>query len=143
MRELWNDARSACRRDFLANSGLGFGSLAPGLLAYSVARSTAVAAAALVLIGAGYFCVLVSGQALLQLDAPVALRARVMALFSIALGLPYVVAVTVHGFVGDAWGLRETHGVMAAITTLVGLLLFRRVPLAEAASSLPTAGPSK
>ena len=122
---------------------IGFGSLAPGLLAYSVAPSTAVAAAALVLIGAGYFCVLVSGQALLQLDAPVALRARVMALFSIALGLPYVVAVTVHGFVGDAWGLRETHGVMAAITTLVGLLLFRRVPLAEAASSLPTAGPSK
>ena len=92
------------------------------------------------LIGAGYFCVLVSGQALLQLDAPIALRARVMALYSIALGLPYVVAVTVHGFVGDAWGLRDTHGVMAAITTLVGLVLLRRAPRAEAASSVIGSG---
>ena len=107
---------------------MGFGSLPPGLLVYSLARSAAVAAAALVLIGAGYFCVLVSAQALLQFDAPVALRARVMALFSIALGLPYVVAVTAHGFVGDVWGLRQTHLVMAAITTLVGLLLLRRTP---------------
>lgn len=104
---------------------VGFAALAPALLVYAVAPSSAIAAAALVVIGAGYFCVLVSSQALLQLDAPTELRARVMALFSIALGLPYVVAVTVHGFVGDAWGLRETHVVMAALTGLVfvGLVL--------------------
>ena len=114
---------------------IGFGSLAPGLLVYSVAPSSAVAAAALVVIGGGYFCVLVSGQALLQLDAPVELRARVMALFSIALGIPYVAAVTVHGFVGDAWGLRQTHLVMAAITILIGLLLVRLAPRAVATPS--------
>ena len=106
---------------------VGFGSLAPALFVYAFAPSSAVAAASLVVIGAGYFCVLVSGQALLQLDAPTELRARVMALFSIALGLPYVVAVTVHGFVGDGWGLRQTHLVMAALTTLVLLRLFRSI----------------
>lgn len=107
---------------------IGFGSLVPGLAVYAIAPSSAVAAGALLVVGAGYFCVLVSGQAMLQLDAPVELRARVLALFSIALGLPYVVAVTVHGFVGDAWGLRETHLMMATITAVLGLLLFRRAP---------------
>ncbi len=113
----------------------GFASLTPGLLVYAIAPSSAIAAAALVIIGAGYFCVLVSGQAILQLDTPVRLRARVMAIFSIALGLPYVIAVTIHGFVGDAWGLRETHLVMAAITTLVGLLVWRRTPGPSTSSS--------
>ena len=117
---------------------VGFASLAPGLMVYAIAPTSAVAAAALVVIGAGYFCVLVSGQALLQLDAPLNLRARVMALFSIALGLPYVVAVTIHGFVGDAWGLRQTHAVMAGITTLVGLALLGRLPEHEIAVAKPT-----
>ncbi len=119
---------------------VGFAALAPALLIYAVAPSSAVAAAALVVIGGGYFCVLVSSQALLQLDAPIELRARVMALFSIALGLPYVVAVTVHGFVGDAWGLRETHMAMAALTGLAFVAILRRSKATtERASAL---GPS-
>ena len=102
---------------------IGFASLAPALVVYATAPLMAIAAAALVVVGGGYFCVLVSGQAILQMDAPTHLRARVLALFSIALGLPYVVAVTVHGFVGDAWGLRQTHLVMAAITAVTGVML--------------------
>jgi MFS family permease len=104
----------------------GFAVLAPAITLYAVAPHPAVAAAALVAIGGGYFCVLVSGQAILQMDAPTALRARVMALFSIALGLPYVIAVTAHGFIGDAWGLRQTHLIMAAATAIMALALGSR-----------------
>ena len=105
---------------------VGFAALVPALALYALAPVTAIAVAALVPIGGGYFCVLVSGQSLLQMDAPIALRARVMALFSVALGLPYVVAVTAHGFLGDAWGLRQAHVAMAAITALALVLLARQ-----------------
>lgn len=105
---------------------MGFGALAPALAVYAIAPHPAVAAASLVVIGGGYFCVLVSGQAILQMDAPTALRARVMALFSIALGLPYVLAVTAHGFIGDAWGLRQTHLIMAGATAVIAVALGSR-----------------
>lgn len=104
---------------------VGFGVLVPGLLLYARAPNTTVAAVALVAIGGGYFCAVVSGQALLQMDAPPELRARVMALFSVALGLPYVVAVTAHGYLADARGLRESHLAMAALTTLALAALSR------------------
>ncbi len=105
---------------------VGFAALVPALALYAAAPVTAVAVAALVPIGGGYFCVLVSSQSLLQLDAPTELRARVMALFSVALGLPYVIAVTGHGFAGDAWGLRQAHFAMAAITALALVWLARQ-----------------
>lgn len=98
---------------------VGFAVLVPALLGYAFAPITAVAVVALVAIGGGYFCVIVSCQALLQIGAPTHLRARVLALFSVALGLPYVVAVTAHGFLADAWGLRQSHAVMAALTAVV------------------------
>ncbi len=106
---------------------IGFASLSPALAVYATAPHVAIATGALVVIGGGYFCVVVSGQSILQMDAPIELRARVLALFSIALGLPYVAAVTLHGFLGDAWGLRQTHLVMAAITAVIGALLATRV----------------
>lgn len=107
---------------------VGFAVLAPSLLGFALAPITAVAVAALVVIGGGYFCVIVSSQALLQLDAPMHLRARVMALFSVALGLPYVVAVTAHGFLADAWGLRQSHAVMAAASAVALAWLFASYP---------------
>lgn len=111
----------------------GFALLVPGLFLYARAPNTAVAAAALVAIGGGYFCAIVSGQALLQMDAPPHLRARVMALFSVALGLPYVIAVTAHGYLADARGLRQSHLVMAALTALAlaGLTDMHRRPPTE------------
>lgn len=107
---------------------IGFGVLVPGLSAYALAPFPALAAAALVFIGGGYFCVLVSGQAILQLDVPIDLRARSLALFSVALGLPYVAAVTIDGFAADRWGLRSVHLAMAALSAVAVVGLSRLAP---------------
>ena len=92
--------------------------LCPSLLLYGLGSSTAVAALALVVIGGAYFAVLVSTQGMLQAEAPAALKARALSMFSVALGLGYVVSVTVNGYAADAWSLRGVHvaqGVLSAI----------------------------
>jgi MFS family permease len=76
------------------------------LVLYGRAPNTIVAAGALVIIGACYFTVLTGCQGLLQRNTPSDKRARVLAIFSVALGGPYAFAVTVAGYLADRVGLR-------------------------------------
>jgi MFS family permease len=80
--------------------------VAAALVLYGRAPNTTVAAGALVIIGACYFTVLTGCQGLLQSNTPSDKRARVLAIFSVALGGPYALAVTLAGYLADRMGLR-------------------------------------
>jgi MFS family permease len=97
-----------------------FALLAAALVLYGRAPNTVVAAAALVIIGACYFTVLTGTQGLLQRNTPSEKRARVLAIFSVALGGPYALAVTFAGYFADRIGLRNLT-VLQGIVTLLAI----------------------
>jgi MFS family permease len=92
-----------------------FAIISAALVIYGRAPTTAIAAGALVVIGACYFTVLTGCQGLLQRNTPSEKRARVLAIFSVALGGPYAATMTIAGFSADRIGLRF-------ITTVQGVL---------------------
>jgi MFS family permease len=100
-----------------------FGIISVALILYARAPTTAVAAGALVIIGACYFTVLTGCQGLLQRNTASEKRARVLAIFSVALGGPYAIAVTLAGYSADRIGLRFITALQGALTLLaVGAL---------------------
>jgi MFS family permease len=102
--------------------------LGPLLVAYGTAPSSVIATAALVPIGAMYFVLLVSAQGLLQAQTDSSMRARAMAIFSVALGVAYVVSVTANGFAADGWSLRGVHLVQGVLSVAGAALLWTRRP---------------
>jgi MFS family permease len=96
-----------------------FAVLSFALMLYGLAPNTPVAAGALVIIGACYFTVLTGCQGLLQRNTPSEKRARVLAIFSVALGGPYALAVTFAGYFADHVGLRELTALQGVATMLV------------------------
>jgi hypothetical protein len=74
------------------------------LVLYASAPSLALAAAALVLVGAAYIGVLSGLNTVVQLRAPAAYRARILSLYMVALGTIYPLGAVVQGFLDDRFG---------------------------------------
>jgi MFS family permease len=109
--------------------------------AYAAAPTLAVATVVLVAVGAGYVGVLSGLGTVVQLRAPEALRARILSLYMVALGIVYPVGAVLQGALGDRWGLRVvTAG--GAVVYLVALVAagVARPDLVAALDDLPGAG---
>jgi MFS family permease len=109
------------RRMLLANLAV-----LPGLLAlYAVAPSLPLAAVALAGVGAGYIGILSGLATVVQLRAPSVLRARILSLYGVALGVVYPIGAVIQGALGDRLGLRRV--------TIGGAVVFLAVVLAARA----------
>lgn len=110
------------------------------LMAYAGAPTLAVAAVVLVAVGAGYVGVLSGLGTVVQLRAPEVLRARILSLYMVALGMVYPLGAVLQGALGDRWGLRAVTATGAVIFIVVlvaaGVL---RPDLAAALDDVPEA----
>ena len=103
------------------------------LVLYAAAPSIALAAVALVAVGAAYIGVLSGLGTVVQLRAPDAYRARILSLYMVALGVVYPVGAVLQGFVGDRLGLRAVTAACAVLyLALVAALRAARPGLAAA-----------
>jgi MFS family permease len=109
------------RRVLLADLGVV---LPATLFLYALAPSLATASVALMAVGAAYIGVLSGLMTVVQLRAPVALRARILSIYMVALGSIYPLAAVMQGWLGDRVGLRIVTASTAAIFA-VGLLAVR------------------
>jgi hypothetical protein len=91
---------------------------------YALAPSLATASIALMAVGAAYIGVLSGLMTVVQLRAPVALRARILSIYMVALGSIYPLAAVAQGWLGDRVGLRVVTAATAVIFA-VGLLALR------------------
>ena len=89
------------------------------LAAYAAAPSLAVATVVLVAVGAGYVNVLSGLGTVVQLRAPEVLRARILSLYMVSLGVVYPIGAVLHGALGDRWGLRTVTAAGAVIFLVV------------------------
>ncbi len=97
------------------------------LVAYALSPSLAVAAVALVVVGMTYVGLLSGFGTVVQLRAPEALRARILSLYMVALGVVYPVGAVVQGFLGDRLGLRAvTVGTAVLFVVTVGAVTLLR-----------------
>lgn len=96
--------------------------LPASLILYAISPTLAIAAAALLLVGAAYIGVLSGLMTVVQLRAPEALRARILSLYMVALGSIYPVGAVIHGWLGDRVGLRAVTSTAAAVFA-VGVLV--------------------
>lgn len=86
------------------------------LVAYALAPGLPEAAAALLVVGAGYICVLSGLNTVVQLRAPTAARGRVLSLFMLSLGTLYPIGAVLQGAVAG-------HGAVRAVTVAGALAL--------------------
>src|SRR5205807_9891223 len=99
---------------------------------YALAPNLALAALALVGVGAAYIGMLSGLITVVQLRAPEVLRARILSLFMVALGVVYPLGAIVQGKVGDLVGLRTvTFAAALLFAAFVALLLGRRPDLSR------------
>ncbi|MGH9278490.1 MAG: MFS transporter [Acidimicrobiales bacterium] len=92
------------------------------VVGYALAPSLAVATVALLLLGMTYVGVLSGLGTVVQLRAPASLRARVLSLYMVALGVIYPIGAVIQGWVGDRFGLRTVTAGTAAVFLAVVLL---------------------
>jgi MFS family permease len=93
------------------------------LVVYAYAPHRFIAIGAVLVMGGAYIGLLNGCQAILQLNSPPELRARVLAVFSVALGGPYCLALLVNGPLADAVSIRASTLFQAGATLAgVGLL---------------------
>lgn len=98
----------------------------PALLTlYALAPNLAVATLALVAVGAAYIGILSGLGTVVQLRAPTALRARILSLYMLALGLIYPLGAVIQGALGDRFGLPAVT-IGAAVVFIVVLALAGR-----------------
>jgi MFS family permease len=115
------------RRVLLADLGLA---LPVAVLLYAVAPNIVLAALALMLVGAAYIGTLSGLMTVVQLRAPEALRARILSLFMVALGVVYPLGAILQGKLGDLVGLRTVTASAAVLfAAFVALFLGRRADL--------------
>jgi MFS family permease len=91
------------------------------LITYAAAPNLAAATVALLVVGAVYIGVLSGLGTVVQLRAPAAVRARVLSLYMVALGVVYPIGAVVQGFLGDHIGLRTVTAGSAVIFLAVVL----------------------
>jgi MFS family permease len=99
---------------------LGLVALPIALVLYGASPTPAMATLALVLVGATYICVFSGIGTVVQLRAPQQLRARIVSLYFLALGVLYPVGATLQGPIADHVGL-------GLVTALAALLLLAAV----------------
>jgi MFS family permease len=100
------------------------------MVAYAASPNLVVAAVAILAVGMAYVGVLSGLGTVVQLRAPATLRARILSLYMVALGVVYPLGAVVHGFLGDELGLRTvTAGAAVAFFALVLAVLARRPSL--------------
>ncbi len=93
------------------------------LLGYALAPDKFSAAFAVLVTGGAYIGAFTSAQSILQLNSPPLLRARALAVFSVALGASYCIAMLINGRIADASSVRWVTGMQAVLTVLgLGLL---------------------
>ena len=92
------------------------------LVAYGLAPSLWVGAAAIVLVGGTYIGVLAGCNTMIQLHAPEQLRGRMLGIYMMALGLFYPIGALVQGAVANVVGIRAvTAGGAVLLLAVVGL----------------------
>ena len=91
------------------------------IVLYAAAPSLWTAAAALVAVGAAYIGVLSGLMTVVQLRAPDYLRARILSLYMVALGVVYPIGAVIQGKLGDEFGLRGV--VIAAAALFAGIMV--------------------
>jgi MFS family permease len=112
------------------------------MILYDRAPSEWTAAAALVAVGAAYIGVLSGLMTVIQLRAPDELRARILSLYMVSLGVVYPVGAVLQGKLGDEFGLRAvTTGAallfVGIIAVVLGTRSDRRAVLEEPRRSEP------
>lgn len=106
------------------------------IVIYAAAPSLWTAAAALVAVGAAYIGVLSGLMTVVQVRVADDLRARVLSLYMVALGVVYPIGAVVQGKLGDEFGLRTVVITCAAlfagiIVLMLGTRADRRAVLQE------------
>jgi len=110
------------------------------LAAYAAAPTLAVATVVLVAVGAAYVNVLSGLGTVVQLRAPETLRARVLSLYMVALGVLYPLGAVLHGALGDRLGLRAVTAGGAALFLVVMVVAGLTRPDLVAALDDPSTG---
>jgi MFS family permease len=101
----------------------GLVALPVALVLYGAAPSPVLAVAAIALVGATYINVFSGVGTVVQLRAPMHLRARVVSLYFLALGVLYPVGTLVQGPIADRVGLGQvTAGGAVVLLVVVALL---------------------
>jgi MFS family permease len=113
------------------------------IVLYYATPSLWTAAVALVAVGAAYIGVLSGLMTVIQLRAPEDLRARILSLYMVSLGVVYPVGAVIQGRLGDSFGLREVAAGAAILFTVVVALVLgsrreRRLVLGEVEPSEAT-----
>jgi MFS family permease len=100
---------------------------------YALMPNVASAAVALMVVGAAYIGVLSGLNTVVQLRAPDGMRARVLSIYMLALGVVYPIGAVAQGALADRIGLRlVTAGGALLLLGLVLVLRWRRSPLLAA-----------
>jgi MFS family permease len=117
-------ARRFGRRRALEGSLVG---VAAAVILYAAAPSIALATVALMAVGATYIGVLSGLNAVVQLRAPSAYRARILSLYMVALGTIYPLGSVLQGVLDDRFGLRVVTAGCALVFLgiLIGLRALR------------------
>jgi MFS family permease len=101
----------------------GFVACPVALILYGVAPSPGWATVALVGVGATYVSLLSGLGTVVQLRSPGYLRARVMSLYFLSLGVLYPIGAAIQGPLADRFGLQQvTVGAAVALLVVVGLI---------------------
>jgi MFS family permease len=101
----------------------GFVALCGALCLYAAAPAGAFAVAALVLVGATYICVFSGLGAVVQLRAPAEMRARMVSIYFLALGVLYPIGATIQGPLADRIGLGQITAIGAGVLLVIFALL--------------------
>jgi MFS family permease len=108
------------------------------LIVYALMPNVASAAAALLVVGAAYIGVLSGLNTVVQLRAPEGLRARVISIYMLALGVIYPIGAVVQGAIADRVGLRwVTAGGALSLLAVILVLRWRQSPLLTALGDPP------
>ena len=107
----------------------GLLALPAALVLYAAAPTGLLAVLALVLVGATYICVFSGLGTVVQLRAPAELRARVLSIYFLALGVLYPVGATLQGPIADHIGLGQVTA--AAAVVLLAIVVVLRVARPE------------
>jgi len=107
--------------------------LPAALVLYGLAPTPLAAGLALVGVGATYMFVFSGIGTVVQLRAPAELRARVLSLYFLALGVLYPVGATVQGAIADQIGLAETT-VLSGVVLVATVAVIRLVQPARLAA---------
>jgi MFS family permease len=109
------------------------------LILYGAAPTAALAAVALVDVGAAYICVFSGLGTVVQLRAPAALRARIVSLYFMALGTLYPIGSMIQGPIADRLSLgRVTIGGAVVLLVVVAVTAVARPGALRALDDLET-----